>query len=140
MKNLMNDGLVSTNNNLRISIDLRVAIDRYEKEVVDPIISEINFSFTTQVICHIFLIILGIFINLNPSPTKIIGTLAIGLMVIANWPTAREAFERFQKERRILLDSVMIINTTLDLCYEDDEAGLEEVEALLRSYLEALSS
>ena len=116
---------------------LRVAIDRYEGEFVDPRISDITRSFKLQVAYHIALILFGVLANLKPSLTSVIGTLGLGSIGFgANFQAAREALEKYQKDRSSLRASVTALRVGIDLCSEDDEACLKDVEALLRKYLE----
>lgn len=125
--NPRSDGLVSTNEHIK------VAIDRYEKEIVNPIISEINLSVTKQMIYHTSLIVLGFLTSLTPIPVSMLGPL-IGFMGIsANWNTALRTLERYYKDRRYLMHSL----THLRLL---DEASPMEAKKLMKSYLARASN
>lgn len=116
---------------------LRLAIDRYEDEIIIPQISEINISFRWQLGYIAVLIIFGILTNLKPSWNSVVGTLGLGgLSLKASGKTVSDAWEKFRKDRRILMTSVTDLRVRLDLCSEDDESCLKDVETRIRQYLE----
>lgn len=113
------------------------AIDRYEKEFVNPTVSDIRVSFAIQIVYHIALLIFGILTNLNPSLTSVIGTLGLGSLGIgANWQRLQKTVEKFQKDRRALKLSVTELRARYDLCAKNDERCLKDVIALLIRYLQ----
>lgn len=118
---------------------LRLAIDRYEDEIIIPQISKIKIAFIWQIVYIAVLIIFGILTNLKPSWNSVVGTLGLGgLSLKANGKTAIEAWKRFMRDRRILMRSVIELRVRLDLCYEDEESCLKDVESRIREHLETM--
>jgi len=116
---------------------LRLAIDRYENEFVDPEISGITRSFYLQVIYILILVICFALANMNPSWNSVLGTLGLGgLSLKASSKTISDAWEKFRKDRRTMMMSMTDLRVRLDLCSEDDESCLRDVESRIRQYLE----
>ena len=116
---------------------LRLATDRIENEIVRPQISEINISFIWQLVYLAVLLISGILTNLNLSWNSVLGTIGLGsLSVKSIGKTASESWEKFRKDRRTLMTSLTDLKAHLDLCSEDDESCLKDVESKIRQYLE----
>ena len=114
---------------------LEKAIDRYEKEFVNPTISDINKFFALQIVFHILLITFGILTNLKPSLSSIIGALGLGsLGFSANWQRLEKTFKQFLRDRRILKLSVAVLRIELELCGNDEKCLKNRVETLLRRY------
>ena len=134
MRNPRSDGLTTKD-------QIEVVVDRFEKEVITPIISEIDRVFAAQFLFHIFLISIGIYINLDPSPASIIGSLVGGFIVMAiNGRTAYRIYKIFIKDRKTLMMSMADLKLSFATSSEDDEASLKEsitiIEAFIEAYLE----
>ncbi len=115
---------------------LTSAIDRWA-DVVEQKRSDITKKFIFQVIYFVVLIVSCILINLKPSWSSGIGTVGLGgLGLKANIKAASEAWDNFSNARIALMMSVTHLRGNLDLCSEDDDDCLDNVEALIREVLE----
>lgn len=113
---------------------LERAVNRYENEVVAPIISDMKISFALQIVFIILLVVFGIITNLEPSLASIIGALGLGsLGVGANWERLQKTLKKFLTDRRTLRLSVSKLKNELELA-NLDESRLKDVEALIREY------
>ena len=111
------------------------SINRYEREVINPRIKDITISFILQIIYIIALIIFSFLIIMKPNISNVIGTLGLsGLGITANWKRLQESVFKFLKDRRVLLTSVTVLRGHLDLCDDNDESCLKEIENQIKEY------
>lgn len=115
---------------------LTSAIDRWA-DVVEQKRSDITNKFIFQVIYFAVLIVSCILTNLKPNWGSLIGTVGLGgLSLKANIKAASEAWDNFSNARIALIVSVTHLRGNLDLCSEDDDECLDNVETLIREVLE----
>ena len=113
------------------------AIDRFDKEVIDPIIGDFELAFYVQagyLSAVIILIVISDITSRNFA--TFIGTLGLGSLGIgANYERLQRAMIQFLRDRRNLKVGVAELRLRLSLCEDSDAECLERVEKLLiKSY------
>ena len=94
-------------------------------------ISDIKRSFAMQIVYHAFILVCAILTNLRPNLTSMIGTIGLGgFGVKANYSEAQNAWQKYQKDQRLLKDMVFVLKLKLDMA-GDDPDRLKELENLL---------
>jgi len=112
---------------------LTLVIELYENEVINPDISDINTSFTIQLIYATILFICFCVANADPSLNTILGTLGLGgLSIKGGYEDFQNSFQEYLNDRRIHKRKRAYLRLRLELCDPDNVPCLEELEADLR--------